>query len=56
MNQLRRDGFGVRDDDIRRLSPIGDNHINLLGRVQFSATDLTDGQLRPLRDPTAPQS
>jgi hypothetical protein len=26
----------------------------LLGRYQFSATDFTAGQLRPLRDPTAP--
>jgi len=28
----------------------------LLGRYQFSATNLTDGRLRPLRDPTAPET
>jgi len=45
-----------RDDDVRRLSPLGHNHINLLGRYQFSATDLLDGSLRPLRDPAAPET
>jgi Tn3 transposase DDE domain len=54
LTQLRRDGFDVRDDDIQRLSPLGHDHINLLGRSQFSATDLAAGQLRPLRDPTRP--
>ena len=51
LTQLRRDGFNVRDDDIQRLSPLGYDHINVLGRYQFSATDLAAGQLRPLRDP-----
>ncbi len=53
LNQLRHSGFDVRDDDVQRLSPLGYDHINLLGRYQFSPTDLTDGQLRPLRDPRA---
>jgi hypothetical protein len=56
LNQLRRSGFDVRDDDAQRLSPLGYDHINLLGRYQFSATDFTAGQLRPLRDPTAPDA
>jgi len=51
-----RDGHDVRDDDVRRLSPLGHDHINLLGRYQFSATDLLDGSLRPLRDPAAPET
>jgi len=50
-DQLRRDGHDVRDDDLRRLSPLGHDHLNLLGRYQFSAPDLPDGQLRALRDP-----
>jgi len=54
LNQLRRSGFVVRDGDVQRLSPLGYDHINLLGRYQFSATDLAAGELRPLRDPTAP--
>ncbi len=51
LDQLRRDGHDVRDDDLRRLSPLGHDHLNLLGRYQFSAPDLPDGQLRALRDP-----
>jgi len=31
--------------------PLGHDHLNLLGRYQFSAPDLPDGQLRALRDP-----
>ena len=49
-------GHDVRDDDVRRLSLLGHDHINLLGRYQFSATDLPDGQLRALRDPAAPDT
>ena len=51
LDQLRRDGHDVRDDELRRLSPLGHDHLNLLGRYQFSAPDLPDGQLRALRDP-----
>jgi len=39
LDQLRRDGHDVRDDDVRRLSPLGHDRINLLGRYQFSAAD-----------------
>jgi len=56
LDQLRRDGHDVRDDDVRRLSPLGHDHINLLGRYQFSTTNLADGQLRPLRDAALPDS
>ena len=52
LNQLRHNGFEVLDDDVRRLSPLGHEHINLLGRYQFSTADLTRDKLRPLRDPT----
>lgn len=54
-NQLRRSGLDVHDDDIQRLSPLGHDRINLLGRYQFSATDL-DAGVRPLRDPAAPDA
>jgi len=46
LDQLRRDGHDIRDDDVRRLSPLAQDHTNLLGRYQFSAADVTDGQLR----------
>jgi TnpA family transposase len=55
LDQLRRSGMDVRDDDVRRLSPLGHDHIDLLGRYQVSAADLTRDHLRPLRDPTHPE-
>ncbi len=56
LNQLRRNGFEVLDDDIRHLSPLGHVHINLLGRYQFTAADLTRDSLRPLHDPPQPEA
>jgi hypothetical protein len=44
------------EDDVRRLSPLGHQHINLLGRYQFSPADLAREQLRPLRDPNATEA
>jgi len=41
---------------VRRFSPLEHDHINFLGRYQVSSTDLADGQLRPLRDPTASET
>ena len=52
LNQLRADGFDVRDEDVARLSPLGFDHINMLGRDAFILSDqLARGELRPLRDP-----
>jgi len=56
LNQLRASGYEVHDDDLKRLSPLEHDHINLLGRHQFTAADLTRSQLRPLRDPTDPEA
>jgi len=39
LTQLRREGLAVLDDDVRRLSPLAHDHINLLGRYQFTPTD-----------------
>ncbi|WP_026554682.1 Tn3 family transposase [Arthrobacter sp. 35W] len=44
---LREAGHQVRDTDIARLSPLGDQHINMLGRYAFTTTTPTG--LRPLR-------
>jgi Tn3 transposase DDE domain len=46
---LRAEGHPVRDDDVARLSPLGDTHINMLGRYVFAAR--ADVGLRPLHDP-----
>jgi hypothetical protein len=54
VNQLRADGFDVRDEDVVRLSPFVRQHINMLGRYSFQLSDIPGG-LRPLRDPHAPK-
>jgi TnpA family transposase len=52
LKQLRKEGFPVRDEDVARLSPLGHEHINMLGRYAFTLPDLVArGELRPLRDP-----
>ena len=40
--------------DVARLSPLGCEHLNLLGRYAFSVPDqVRRGELRPLRDSAA---
>lgn len=52
LNQLRADGFEVRDEDVARLSPLLHEHINMPGRYSFSVPDaVAKGKLRPLRNP-----
>jgi TnpA family transposase len=52
LNQLRVEGVDVRDEDVARLSPLGFDHINMLGRYTFILPDqIARGELRPLRDP-----
>ncbi len=52
LNQLRAEDFDVRDEDGARLSPLGFDHINMLGRYAFILPDpIARGELRPLRDP-----
>jgi len=54
LNQLRAEGYQVRDEDVARLSPLGFEHINMLGRYAFTLPDtVARGELRPLRDPSA---
>ena len=52
LSELRREGLQVADD-VKRLSPLGHEHINFLGRYQFSMPELPPNQLRPLRDPNS---
>jgi Tn3 transposase DDE domain len=51
--RLRAAGEPIADADLARLSPLGDIHINLLGRYYFPTTPVAGG-LRPLRDPDQP--
>jgi TnpA family transposase len=50
LQQLRAEGFPVRDEDIARLTPLGHDHINRLGRYAFTLPEpVARGELRPLR-------
>jgi TnpA family transposase len=52
LDQLRTAGHDVRDEDVARLSPLGFDHINMLGRYAFTLPEtVARGELRPLRDP-----
>ncbi len=53
LDQLRKDGFPVRDEDVARLSPlIHEGHINMLGRYSFAVPEaVARGELRPFRNP-----
>ncbi len=54
LTQLRLEGFPVWDEDVARLSPLVNDHINMLGRYSFAVPEaVTRGELRPFRDPTA---
>jgi TnpA family transposase len=53
LEQLRKEGFPIREEDAARLSPLIHDHINLLGRYSFAMPDIVArGGLRPLGDPT----
>jgi TnpA family transposase len=52
LEQLRREGYPIKDEDVARLSPLVFEHINLLGRYAFSVPESVQrGELRPLRTP-----
>ncbi len=40
LDQLRAEGHVVRDEDVARLSPLGYDHINMLGRYAFTLPDV----------------
>jgi len=57
LEHLRAEGAAINPQDVARLSPLGYDHSNLLGRYTFAlAAPLTRGALRPLHDPTAPDA
>jgi len=52
VSQLRQEGLPAQVEDLARLSPLGFEHINLLGRYSFAISEAVKrGELRPLRDP-----
>jgi TnpA family transposase len=54
LDQLRSEGHNLRDEDVARLSPLGFDHINMLGRYAFTLArqGCPWRELRALRDPT----
>jgi TnpA family transposase len=49
---LRHRGVETKPEDVARLSPLGHENINFLGRYSFAlAESVARGELRPLRDP-----
>lgn len=54
LDQLRAEGYELRLEDVRRLSPLGFDHISILGHYQFLvAESVRRGDFRPLRAPAA---
>jgi len=50
LDPLRAEGLEVRREDIERLSPLGFDHITILGRYQFVVPEsVRRGEVRPLR-------
>jgi hypothetical protein len=52
LNQLRAEGYPVKEKDTYRLSPLQRENINMLGRYSFSMPEtVAKGESRPLRNP-----
>ena len=52
LRHLRERGEEVLPQDVERLSPLGYDHINLIGRYHFGLPEgIQRGALRPFRDP-----
>jgi hypothetical protein len=53
LTQLREEGYPVKEEDVKRLSPfVHEKHIHLQGRFSFSVPEsVKRGELRPLRNP-----
>ena len=51
--RVRASGTVVRPEDVERLSPLLLDHVNVLGRYEFTLKEsVQKGHLRPLRDPS----
>ena len=50
LEQLRKNGFAIKDEDVSRLSPLIYDHINMFGHYSFSVPEtVMKGKLRKLR-------
>lgn len=49
IDSLRETGHDIPNADIQRLSPLGYEHINIMGRYSFNISkEVENGSLRPL--------
>ena len=49
IDSLRKTGHDIPNTDIQRLSPLGYEHINIMGRYSFNISkEVKNGSLRPL--------
>jgi hypothetical protein len=54
LENLQRAGIDIHPEDLARLWPLSFEHINFLGRYDFTLSEaVRRGRLRPLRDPFA---
>ena len=52
LTELCRRGVETKPEDVARLSPLGHENINFLGRYSFALPEsVARGELRPLSDP-----
>jgi hypothetical protein len=52
LEDMRARGMKILPEDVERLSPLGYDHINLLGRYTFSLPEeVRQGGFHPLREP-----
>jgi len=50
LDAIRNGGYTVNSDDVKRLSPLGYDHINIVGHYSFDLPEeILDGKLRPLQ-------
>ncbi|WP_222723076.1 Tn3 family transposase [Actinomadura alba] len=53
VQQLRAQGYPLREEDMARLSPFVSKHLGVHGAYSFALPDLPPGAIRELRDPNA---
>ena len=52
LTKVRTTDVAVKPEDLERLSPLQFDHVNVLGRYEFTLKEsIRQGQLRPLREP-----
>ena len=55
LEELRKEGYPINEEDVVRLSPFGHGHLNMLGLYSFAIPEeVKRGELRKLRDPKSP--